>query len=276
MQETKFNINTDPIKITVILATYNNEKIIENCIKSLINQTLCELQIIIIDDDSKDGTLNILYKYANQDDRILVLEQFKQNLDVARQAGLELAFGEYITFLEVDDILKPNQLFENYQNAINNINLPNVVTFNNLNGCFEISQTCENSYNRLIKRSYIEENEIKIKFKQKDNSENKINKLLNEFKICQEKLTQLQNTQSSNKDTTQTEKLKIESEKLKRESEKWKRESEKWKQSYLVERNEKHKCKGQLDYHKKEKENIKNSTSFKIGRVITWLPRKFQ
>src|SRR5690606_18456015 len=90
------------IKISVIIPVYNGEKYLENCIKSLQNQTLKEIEFIFINDGSNDNTLSILKKYEN-DPRIKVFSQINKGVSAARNKGIQKATGEYIGFLDCDD-----------------------------------------------------------------------------------------------------------------------------------------------------------------------------
>lgn len=91
------------IKISIIIPVYNCEKYLEECLDSVLRQTLKEYEIICVDDGSTDCTIDILKKYAEQDSRIKVLHQKNQGAGVARNLGLKHAEGEYIAFLDSDD-----------------------------------------------------------------------------------------------------------------------------------------------------------------------------
>ena len=91
------------IKISIIIPVYNCEKYLEECLDSVLRQTLKEYEIICVDDGSTDCTIDILKKYAEQDFRIKVLHQKNQGAGVARNLGLKHAEGEYIAFLDSDD-----------------------------------------------------------------------------------------------------------------------------------------------------------------------------
>ena len=93
---------TNP-KISVILSAYNEEKFIRKAIESLINQTLEDIEIIIINDGSTDDTLNIINSYAKDDSRIVVVDQENIGLGASRNKGMKIATGEYLTFLDGDD-----------------------------------------------------------------------------------------------------------------------------------------------------------------------------
>ena len=90
-------------KVSVIIPVYNVEKYLSECLDSVINQTLKDIEIICIDDSSTDNSLSILEKYAKKDKRIKVIKQKNLGAGVARNRGLEVAKGEYIGFVDSDD-----------------------------------------------------------------------------------------------------------------------------------------------------------------------------
>lgn len=91
------------VKISVIIPIHNNEKYLNECLTSVFNQTLEDIEIICINDGSTDNSLKILNEYDN-DDRIIILNQPNQGSAIARNNGLDIACGEYIGFLDADDI----------------------------------------------------------------------------------------------------------------------------------------------------------------------------
>lgn len=90
-------------KVSIIIPVYNAAKYLFQCLNSVICQTLKEIEIICVDDGSTDDSLNILKRYAEIDRRITVLTQRNYHAGVARNAGLVVATGEYIHFLDSDD-----------------------------------------------------------------------------------------------------------------------------------------------------------------------------
>lgn len=90
-------------KVSIIVPAFNTEDYIEKCLNSLINQTLKEIEIILIDDGSTDNTLNIAKIFAKEDERIKIISQTNKKQGVARNRGTELASGEYIGFVDSDD-----------------------------------------------------------------------------------------------------------------------------------------------------------------------------
>lgn len=102
-------VNASP-KISVIIPTYNYAQYVGKTIESVLSQTLKDIEIICVNDGSTDGSLNILLEYANRDNRITVLTQINKGQSASRNAGLSVARGEYIYFLDSDDFLVQDSL----------------------------------------------------------------------------------------------------------------------------------------------------------------------
>ena len=107
-------------KVSVVIPVYNVEKYLRECLDSVVGQTLREIEIICVDDGSTDSSLEILKEYAAKDERISVLRQENLHAGVARNAGLTVAKGEYLSFLDSDDFFELNMLEEMYQKAVDN------------------------------------------------------------------------------------------------------------------------------------------------------------
>ena len=108
------------VKVSVIIPVYNVENYLEECLDSIINQTLKDIEIICINDGSTDSSLEILNDYASKDSRIKVLTQENCGVSVSRNHGIKLAIGEYIYFMDSDDILELTALEELYNISKNN------------------------------------------------------------------------------------------------------------------------------------------------------------
>ncbi|MEI0594537.1 glycosyltransferase family 2 protein [Brachyspira pilosicoli] len=106
------------IKISVIVPVYNVEDYLKECLDSIINQTLKEIEILCIDDCGTDNSINILKEYAKKDDRIRIISH-KENkgLGPARNTGIKESKGEYISFIDSDDYISRDYL-ENLYNTI--------------------------------------------------------------------------------------------------------------------------------------------------------------
>lgn len=99
------------IKFSVIVPVYNTEAYLPKCIESIIAQTYENMEIILVNDGSTDSCLAIMQRYAGQDNRIIVVSQENGGLSAARNAGLKIATGDYVAFVDSDDWVEPD-MFE--------------------------------------------------------------------------------------------------------------------------------------------------------------------
>lgn len=99
-------------KVSVIIPVYNTAKYLRQCLDSVVNQTLKNIEIICVDDGSSDNSLEILKEYALKDKRISVLMQQNLLAGIARNAGLMIARGKYIHFLDSDDRILPDMYLQ--------------------------------------------------------------------------------------------------------------------------------------------------------------------
>ena len=104
--------------ISVVVPCYNVEKYLEKCVKSIVDQTYTNLEIILVDDGAKDGTPELCDKLALTDSRIKVVHKLNGGLSDARNAGITVASGEYITFFDSDDWLEPDTIKNAYEKMI--------------------------------------------------------------------------------------------------------------------------------------------------------------
>lgn len=106
------------IKVSVIIPMYNAREHVRECLDSLTNQTLKEIEIICVNDGSTDDTQSILEEYAKKDERIVILNQGNLYAGVARNNGMNHASGEYLIFLDADDFFKAEMLERMYNKAV--------------------------------------------------------------------------------------------------------------------------------------------------------------
>ena len=99
-------------KISVIIPVYNVEKYLSECLDSVISQTLKDIEIICVNDGSTDNSLQILKEYASKDIRIKIIDKENEGLGYTRRAGLKVASGKYILFLDSDDKYDSNHSLE--------------------------------------------------------------------------------------------------------------------------------------------------------------------
>lgn len=171
--------------ISVIIPVYNTEKYLGTCLDSVAQQTFRDIEIILINDGSTDNSLQIAYRYAEQDDRIKVITQDNAGVSAARNRGLREAHGEYIGFVDSDDWISPQMyqvlfsLMEEYDADISEVSICRTEKENNqknekakqitvytqeeyLKRFFKIEsqETVYYPYNKLYKRSTLTDNQF--------------------------------------------------------------------------------------------------------------------
>ena len=141
--------------ISVIIPVYNSKKYLSECLNSIINQTYKDLEIIIIDDGSTDGSGEIIGNFSVFDSRVKVITKCNKGLVAARKEGIEAASGDYISFVDSDDYIDLNT----YESIINEMNngSPDMVLYGLVE---EYSDYRVEKYNH-IKCGWYSENEIK-------------------------------------------------------------------------------------------------------------------
>lgn len=112
-------------KISVIVPVYNVEKYLKQCLDSIVNQTYKNLEIIIVNDGTKDNSMEIVEEYLS-DSRVKVINKENGGLSSARNRGIEEVTGEYISFVDSDDWIELNT----YEELIKNLNNEDVIIFN--------------------------------------------------------------------------------------------------------------------------------------------------
>lgn len=157
--------------ISIVVPIYNSENYIERCINSIINQSYKNLEIILVNDGSKDSSLNICKKFAEQDERITILNQSNKGVSAARNAGIEIATGKYISFIDADDTVEANYIYELVENSnngeidvvicsYNDIYVKGKIKDNRLKKCAYLSNEISNDYEIL--KEYIKYPVLKI------------------------------------------------------------------------------------------------------------------
>lgn len=102
-------------KISVIIPVYNTEEFIREALQSIVDQTLRDIEIIVVNDGSTDNSLAIIEQMAAQDPRIKIFSQRNQGQSAARNTALDKAVGEYLYFMDSDDLLVPDTLEKCYR-----------------------------------------------------------------------------------------------------------------------------------------------------------------
>lgn len=105
------------VKVSVVIPVYNVESYLEDCLKSVLHQTLTDIEIICVNDGSTDKSLSILEKYAKKDKRLTVINQENAGHAVATNIGMTYATGEYLFLMDSDDIIEFNALELTYKKA---------------------------------------------------------------------------------------------------------------------------------------------------------------
>lgn len=95
-------------KLSVIVPIYNRERQIHRCIRSILEQTYKDIEIILVNDGSTDKSLEVCSEYESKDDRIIVIDKENGGVSTARNAGIEVANGEFISFVDSDDYIDLN------------------------------------------------------------------------------------------------------------------------------------------------------------------------
>ena len=171
------------MKISIIIPAYNVEKYIGDMLRDVLNQTFTDFEAIIINDGSTDGTQNIVDEYCNKDSRFKSIIQENAGVSSARNAGLDIAQGDYVVVWDPDDAIPKKSLEylydcitkENADMAIgmrvldNGMETVRATSLAQLISQKEISKMDDrhvwvfSACNRLFKRSIIEENNIRFK-----------------------------------------------------------------------------------------------------------------
>lgn len=107
--------------ISVVIPIYNVDKYLDNCILSIVNQSYRNLEIILVDDGSTDSCPRICDEWKSKDKRIIVIHKENGGLSDARNTGIDIASGRYISFIDSDDWISPN-MYERMLDAIYHTN----------------------------------------------------------------------------------------------------------------------------------------------------------
>lgn len=116
------------IKFSIIVAVYNIEKYINQCVESIINQTYSNIEIILVNDGSTDNSLHILQEWKKKDKRIKIINKINGGLSSARNEGFKIATGEYIAYIDGDDWISLS-MFEKLSHLINQFYQPEIITY---------------------------------------------------------------------------------------------------------------------------------------------------
>ncbi len=142
------------VKVSVVIPVYNVESYLEDCLNSVLNQTLTDIEVICVNDGSSDRSLDILEKYAKTDERMKVISQKNAGHAAATNKGMTYATGEYLFLMDSDDIIEFNALELTYRKAKeNNVDFVifKAINYNNSKGEYyeTKSYTMKEVYNRV-------------------------------------------------------------------------------------------------------------------------------
>ena len=141
--------------LTVIIPIYNVQDTLDRCLQSVINQTYSNLEIILVNDGSTDSSLRICRKYADNDSRIIILDKENGGLSSARNAGLDIMTGDYVSFLDSDDYIEIT-MYEKLLSCIDFYNVDTVLcSTQRLTSDGKKIKIVENYKNQLFENSSI-------------------------------------------------------------------------------------------------------------------------
>lgn len=172
----------DKVKVSVIVPLYNVEKYAEECIETILSQTHTNLEIILVNDGSKDSSGNIADEFAKRDKRIRVIHQENSGVSIARNSGLDAATGDYICFVDGDDYVMPD--YVDYMLNIALVHEADIALTTEMFGNFQLNQIKEDKielysseeatvgilcyripigvYCKIFKRSFLVDNKIRF------------------------------------------------------------------------------------------------------------------
>lgn len=145
-------------KISIIIPVYQVEKYIKRCLDSILFQTYSNLEIILIDDGSRDMSGKICDEYAIKDSRIKVIHQDNAGVSVARNKGLDICTGDYITFVDSDDFLEPF-MYEKMMEKVTEYNCDVVMC-----DCVKDDGVIQTPYTHDIRAGFYNYNQLKEEY----------------------------------------------------------------------------------------------------------------
>lgn len=108
------------VKVSVIVPVFNNEKVLERCLKSIKNQTFTDIEVIVINDGSSDNSLQIIEKFLIKDTRFKLRNQENKGVSESRNYGISISKGDYILNVDSDDWIEDDYIEKMYCKAVNN------------------------------------------------------------------------------------------------------------------------------------------------------------
>ena len=117
------------VKLSVVIPVFNAQEYLRECLNSILSQTFKDIEVICVDDGSTDASLDILKEYAQRDQRVCVLSQKNKHAGVARNYGASAATGDYIHFMDADDLLYGADVYEHLFSLMEQYGFENVIRF---------------------------------------------------------------------------------------------------------------------------------------------------
>lgn len=119
-KKTSISYNKENLLVSVIIPIYKVDVFLKKCVDSVLNQTYNNIEVILVDDGSPDTCPEICDEYAKQDSRVRVIHKCNGGQSSARNAGINIAKGDYITFVDSDDWIDPNAYKNLVSSAVEN------------------------------------------------------------------------------------------------------------------------------------------------------------
>ena len=104
-------------KVSIIIPIFNTGTLLNRCVKSVLEQTLTDIEVILVDDGSSDDSGKICDEFAQKDSRVKVIHKSNEGVSVARNTGISVAQGEYIGFVDSDDWIEKDMYQNLYSKA---------------------------------------------------------------------------------------------------------------------------------------------------------------
>lgn len=145
-------------KISIIVPVYQAEKYLDSCICSILSQTYKNLEVILIDDGSTDRSGRICDKYAEQDPRIRVIHKQNQGVSIARNCGLDVATGDFCTFVDSDDTIE-KEMYSSMMEVIRNYSCDVVMC-----DCVKVSGEKKVPYTHNIRAGYYNREQLRKEY----------------------------------------------------------------------------------------------------------------
>ncbi|KAG4082298.1 nucleotide-diphospho-sugar transferase [Neocallimastix lanati (nom. inval.)] len=178
--------NTFALPLSIIVPVYNTGPYLDRCIKSILNQTFKDYELIIVDDASTDNSLEILKKYKETDDRIKIIHlEINKGPGGARNIGIDNVEGEYIGFVDSDDYIDERFFELLMKNSYDNdIVVGHITKGTNISENYiKIKHTRWAIYDKIWKKSFIKNNNIRFnEFKRHGGDDTEFNRVANKFR----------------------------------------------------------------------------------------------